>query len=220
MTELADLMVKYKGDYDAVAEATGRKASYIRLRVRKNHQLKALWVENAVDKTLDPEGVDVTLRKPRNKKSSDLLLEKRSIEVMEKNGRDVFFKDVSELLHNKDSIKKLELFKGFEGNMGLFMSRCLELTHQVNLRQNTTLWEIAEKLSAEIMSGELDDETFILKTRLFIQACEQQGKFHDRLLRGLETMLKLTEKEVDVAKKKAGFQPLKDLKKLEEVIDG
>ncbi len=49
VTELADLMVKYKGDYDAVAEATGRKASYIRLRVRKNHQLKALWVENAVD---------------------------------------------------------------------------------------------------------------------------------------------------------------------------
>ena len=219
VSQLADLMKHHNGDFDAVAEVTGFTKKYLQQRIKDTPQLAALWLPNGQNKTLDANSADVTIRKPPNKKNSDLLLEKRNLEVMEKNGRDVFFRDVSELLHNKDSIKKLELFKGFEGNMGLFMSRCLELTHQVNLRQNTTLWEIAEKLSEEIMGGKLDDETFILKTRLFIQACEQQGKFHDRLLRGLETMLKLTEKEVDVAKKKAGFQPLKDLKKLEQTLD-
>ena len=124
---------------------------------------------------MDANSADVTLRKPPNKKGSDLLLDKRNLEVMEKNGRDVFFRDVSELLHDKDSIKKLELLKGFEGNMGIFMSRCLELTHQVNLRQNTTLWEIAEKLFQEIMGGKLDDETFMLKTRLFIASMRTLG---------------------------------------------
>ena len=62
----------------------------------------------------------------------------------------------------------------------------------------------------------MDEESEIMKTRLYVSCCEQQGKFYDRLLRGLEAMLKMTEKEAGNKKKKAGFQPLSELQKAED----
>jgi hypothetical protein len=63
----------------------------------------------------------------------------------------------------------------------------------------------------------MDPEEKALKTRLLIQACEQQGKFHDRLLKGLEFQLKLyDQKEKSGVKKKPGFRPLKELQDVDE----
>ena len=48
-------------------------------------------------------------------------------------------------------------------------------------------------------------------------ATEQQGKFYDRLLKGLDFQLKLhNEKEKGQVKTKPGFRPLKELKDVEE----
>ena len=63
----------------------------------------------------------------------------------------------------------------------------------------------------------MDPEERVLKTRLFLMATEQQGKFYDRLLKGLDFQLKLhNEKEKGQVKSKPGFRPLKELKDVEE----
>jgi hypothetical protein len=96
------------------------------------------------------------------------------------------------------------------------MAEALRVTQKVNIRQNMTLFEVTEKLKEDLELGGMDAEERILKTRLMLSACEQQGKFFDRMLKGLETMLKLTEKSEKKKKKKPGFMPLKELKNLEE----
>ena len=84
---------------------------------------------------------------------ADPISDKRSLEVWQKNGKDVFMEEVSSMLHNKDNIAKLDIFKGFEGNVGLHMARALEMTQNVNMRQNVTLFEVAENLRDQILSG-------------------------------------------------------------------
>jgi len=87
----------------------------------------------------------------------------------------------------------------------------------VNIRQNMGLFEVTEALREEMDDETMDAEERILKTRLFLQATEQQGKFYDRLLKGLEFQLKLaSEKDKRETKKKPGFRPLKELKDAEE----
>ena len=47
---------------------------------------------------------------------------------------------------------------------------------------------------------------------MFINATEQQGKFYDRLLHGLDLMLKMSEREKGEKKRRPGFRPLKEMK--------
>ena len=96
------------------------------------------------------------------------------------------------------------------------MAEALRITQKVNIRQNMTLFEITESMNDDLKEPNMDTEERILMTRVFLQACEQQGKFFDRMLKGLDSMLKLTEKSEKKKKKKPGFMPLKELKKLEE----
>jgi hypothetical protein len=214
--ELNELLKQHEGDRSKVAEVLGMDLKYVSRRIIKTPALRAIW-SNAP--TLEPDSPEVEERKVPRKKDHDLIADKRSIDTWQKNGRDIFMSEVSSMLHDKDNIQKLDIFKGFEGNVGLHMARCLEMTQNVNIRQNVTLFEVAEKLKTQIMDGGLDEESEILKTRLFISCCEQQGKFYDRLLRGLEAMLKLTEKEKSSTKKKVGFRPLSELQKIEEAQD-
>ena len=211
--EIAEALKEHNGDRDSAAEALGVTKQYVSARINKTPSLKALWSNT---EPLDPDGVDVEMRKAPHKPSADPIADKRSLEVWQKNGKDVFMKEISTMLHNKDNIAKLDIFKGFEGNVGLHMARALEMTQNVNMRQNITLFEVSENLRDQILSGGLDEESEILKTRLYVACCEQQGKFYDRLLKGLEAMLKMTEKEAGKKKKKAGFQPLSELQKAED----
>ena len=79
------------------------------------------------------------------------------------------------------------------------------------------LFEVTEALKDEMGDESMDAEERILKTRLFLQATEQQGKFYDRLLKGLEFQLRLAnEKDKRETKKKPGFRPLKELQDAKE----
>ena len=139
------------------------------------------------------------------------------VEASEENARSVFKKDLETLLSNPDNVKKLQIFEKFDDSVGLLMAEALTVTQKVNIRQNMSLFEVTEALRDDLEATGIDTEERILKTRLFLQACEQQGKFFDRLLKGMETILKLNEKsEKKLKKKKPGFLPLKELKKLEE----
>jgi hypothetical protein len=142
--------------------------------------------------------------------------DKDLLDAVNENSRAVFNKDLESLLSNPDNVEKLQIFKEFDDSVGLLMAEALRVTQKVNIRQNMTLFEVTEKLKEDLELGGMDAEERILKTRLMLSACEQQGKFFDRMLKGLETMLKLTEKSEKKKKKKPGFMPLKELKNLEE----
>ena len=210
--ELNELLKKHQGDRGAVAEEIGVTRQNVSQRINTTPFLSALWTNK---EPLQPNDQKVEERGVAPAKT-DPISDKRSIETWQRNGRDVFMTEIADMLHDRENLKKLDVFKAFEGNVGLHMARCLEMTQNVNIRQNVTLFEVTEKLKEQIMSGSLDEESEILKTRLFVSCCEQQGKFYDRLLRGLEAMLKMTEKEEGSKKKKAGFRPLKDLKEVED----
>ena len=213
IAELSEALRRNEGDRDATAKELGITKNYLSVRINKTPALKALWSNT---EPIDPSSAEAEMRKAPHKPTADPISDKRSLEVWQKNGKDVFMEEVSAMLHNKDNIAKLDIFKGFEGNVGLHMARALEMTQNVNMRQNITLFEVAENLRDQILSGALDEESEIMKTRLYVSCCEQQGKFYDRLLRGLEAMLKMTEKVAGKKKKKAGFQPLSELQKAED----
>ena len=213
LAELAECLKKHNGDRDAVAEELGLTKKYVSKRIVDTPHLRALWTNT---EPISPDSVEAETRSAPHKSSADPISDKRDIEVWQANGKDVFMEEISSMLHDKENINKLDIFKGFEGNVGLHMARALEMTQNVNMRQNITLFEVAENLRDQILGGHLDEESEILKTRLYVACCEQQGKFYDRLLRGLEAMLKMTEKEKGNKKKKAGFRPLSELEKAED----
>lgn len=211
VAELSALLQKHDGDRDKVAEEAGMTKAYLSKRITDTPVLRAMW-SNA--DPIDPNSSKAEERQPP--RQHDPLEDKRSIDTWQKNGRDVFMTEVADMLHDKSNIKKLDVFKQFDGNVGLHMARALEMTQNVNIRQNVALFEVAEELKQQLLSGDLDEESYILKTRLFISCCDQQGKFYDRLLRGLEGMLKMSERETAQNKKKVGFRPLHELEKAEK----
>ena len=180
----------------------------------KDPKLRAVWVENGRSEDI-PDEVDVIARESSDEKNQ------RMVDNLEKNGKDVFENDIKSMLVNPENAEKLEVFKNFDDSIGMFMSHALNVTQKLNMRQNIALFEVGEKLREELQDPVMDPEEKALKTRLLIQACEQQGKFHDRLLKGLEFQLKLyDQKSKTETKKKPGFRPLRELQDVDEEAEG
>ena len=214
-TELLGAVLKqYAGDYTKTAQHLNVRKNYVRDRVLKDPKLRAVWVENGRSEDI-PDEIDVIARESNDEKNQ------RMVENLEKNGRDVFENDIKSMLVNPENAEKLEVFKNFDDSIGMFMSHALNVTQKLNMRQNIALFEVGEKLREELEDPLMDPEEKALKTRLLIQACEQQGKFHDRLLKGLEFQLKLyDQKSKTETKKKPGFRPLRELKDVDEEAEG
>lgn len=212
LESLAIALRDFDGDYAKVGEHFGTTARSIRERVYREPQLRAVWVKNGTEDTV-PDEKELMVRKPIE---PVVPPDKEMLDAVNTNSRAVFNKDLESLLNNPDNVKKLQIFKEFDDSVGMLMAEALRVTQKVNIRQNMSLFEVTESLKEDIESGGMDTEEKMLKTRLMLSACEQQGKFFDRMLKGLETMLKLTEKSETKKSKKPGFMPLKDLKKLEE----
>jgi hypothetical protein len=208
---LGQAMVDFKGDYGLVAEHFGVRNDYIRKRVSTDPKLRPIWINNGTADPL-PDQTEVMVRE-----ESPEVKNKKMLDALNKNGREAFEKDIRSMLANPDNVSKLEVFKEFDDSIGNFMAEGLRITQKLNLRQNIALFEVGEQLRDELQDETMDPEEKALKTRLLIQACEQQGKFHDRLLKGLEFQLKLyDQKEKSGVKKKPGFRPLKELQDVDE----
>ena len=208
---LGEVLKKYDGDYEKTANHLGVRKLYVRDRVLGDPKLRAIWVENGTSNDI-PDDIDVLARQESLEDKN-----KRMLGNLKKNGREAFENDIKSMLSNPESAKKLEVFKHFDDSVGMLMAEALRVTQKLNIRQNLSLFEVAEQLKEELQDETMDIEEKALKTRLFIQACEQQGKFHDRLLKGLEFQLRLyDQKEKAETKKKPGFRPLKELKDVDE----
>ena len=213
---LAAALKEFDGDYAKVAEHFGTQANKIRERVYHDPQLYSVWVKNGT-KEMKPDGIELMERQQEfdDEKGTRLL------GALDKNSRYVFNNDLEQILSNKDNVKKLKIFEDFDDSVGLLMAEALRVTQKVNIRRNMSLFEVTETLKDMLETDDLDPEERILQTRLFLQATEQQGKFYDRLLKGLEFQLKLAnEKDNRETKKKPGFRPLKELKDVEEENKG
>ncbi|MFZ9046707.1 MAG: hypothetical protein ACO2ZZ_12680 [Cyclobacteriaceae bacterium] len=208
---LGEAMAKFNGNYKKTAEHFGVKDYYIRKRVSTDPKLRAIWIKNGTADPL-PDAIEVMVREESAEDK-----QKRMLDALKKNGREVFQNDINTMLSNPDNIKKLDVFKEFDDSVGQLMAHALSVTQKINIRQNLSLFELSEQLKDELQDPMMDIEEKALKTRLLIQACEQQGKFHDRLLKGLEFQLRLyDQKEKSETKKKPGFRPLKELKEMNE----
>lgn len=208
--ELATLMRKHDGNYKTAAAELGIVEHNLREKVRREPKLKALW-QVAGDEGHAPNENELMARSdppaPPN--------HKEFLGALKKNGKEVFMNDIESMLKNPQNIEKLKVFDNLEGGIGRLMSNALEVTQKVAIRQNMALFEVAEKLRDDISGGGLDPEEEILRTKLFLQTAEQQGKFYDRLLHGLDLMIKMSEKDKKTDKRKPGFRPLKEMSNAE-----
>jgi hypothetical protein len=209
---LGSVLKKYDGDYQKTADHLGVRKLYVRDRVLKDAKLRAIWVENGTSNDI-PDEIDVLAREEDPGEKNERMLKQ-----LKKNGRDQFENDIKSMLSHPGSAEKLDVFKHFDDSVGMLMAESLRVTQKLNIRQNLALFEVAEQLRDSLQDPDMDMEEHAQKTRLFIQACEQQGKFHDRLLKGLEFQLKLYDQKEkgEARQKKAGFQPLRDFKRLQE----
>ena len=203
--ELATLMRKHDGNYGTAAEELGIAEHNLREKVRRDPKLKALW-QVAGEQGHAPTEVELMARSEPPEAPSH----KEFLGALKANGKEVFMNDIEGMLKNPANIEKLKVFDNLKGGIGRLMSNALEVTQKIAIRQNMALFEVGEKLRDDISGGSLDPEEEILKTKLFLQATEQQGKFYDRLLHGLDLMIKMSDKDKKQDKRKPGFRPIKE----------
>jgi hypothetical protein len=202
--EVSALLTEHDGNYAKVAKVLGETVDKIRRRVYRDPKLKSIWVAAGEQGHQPNEAELLTRSSPIEATDGEML------SALQKNGKEAFMNDIAEMLNDPKNIGKLDIFRDFDDSVGQLMGEALKLTQKIAIRQNMSLFEVAEKLRDDIQGGSLDAEEEILRTRLFMQATEQQGKFFDRILHGLDLMLKMTEREKGEKKKKAGFRPLKE----------
>ena len=204
--ELGTLMRKHEGNYSSAAKELGIDKHNLQEKVRRDPKLKALWGV-AGNEGHAPSEVELMARSepPKAPEHKELL------GALKKSGKDVFMNGIEGMLKNPKNIEKLKVFENLNGGVGRLMSNALEVTQKIAIRQNMALFEVGEKLRDDISGGLLDPEDEMLRTKLFLQTTEQQGKFYDRLLHGLDLMIKMSEKDKKEDKRKPGFRPLKEM---------
>jgi len=200
-------MRRNDGNYADAAHELGITEKNMRERVRKDPRVKSIW-QVAGNQGHAPNENEILVRKDPPPAPDH----KEFLGALKENGKEDFLNEIETMLHNPNSIEKLKVFQNLKGGIGQLMSNALDVTQKIAIRQNMALFEVGEKLRDDISSGSLDAEEEILRTKLFLQTTEQQGKFYDRLLHGLDLMIKMSEKDKVKEKKKPGFRPLKEMK--------
>ena len=206
---LTQTLKHFGGDYAKTAEHLDVSKRYVYKRVAKDPQLRAIYIKSGVGDAL-PDEAELMSRDNAPPVPPDAIT--KAVLV---NGSEAFDKELHTILHDPKNAAKLQIFKNFDDSIGLLLANALRITQKINIRQNLALFEVSEQLREELESA-LDPEERILKTRLYIMTCEQQGKFQDRLLKQVEAMIKMQEKNEKRQRKKPGFMPLRELRELEE----
>jgi len=207
-------MRRHDGNYADAAKELGMTEGNMRERVRKDPRVKSIW-QVAGNQGHEPSDVELMVRKDPPPAPDH----KEFLGALKENGKEEFMGELETMLRNPENIEKLKVFQNLKGGIGQLMSNALDVTQKIAIRQNMALFEVGEKLRDDISSGILDPEEEILRTKLFLQTTEQQGKFYDRLLHGLDLMIKMSERDKVKEKKKPGFRPLKEMQSAEAKED-
>jgi hypothetical protein len=209
--EVGAAMKKADMSKPKAAEILGVTTNHLHRIIGKSEKLKALYCPQQQGDPI-PDQVELLTR------SDDRpLTETEIVAAIEPQGE--YLKGLKKLGMNDNTISSIKAFEKFEKHTGLFMVEAMKGYLSLNIQQNMQLYEISQSLKDEIDTSDMDPEMKLQYIRSLTQISSEIRKGYDMSLTGINTMLKLTNEENSKSKKKAGFQPLKDLKKLKEQVD-
>ena len=209
--EIGHAMKKAGGDKNKAAESLNITTNYLNRIIGKSDRLKALYCPQQQGDPV-PGPVELLTR------SDDRpLTETELVAAIEPQGE--YIKGLKKLGMSDSTISSIRAFERFEKHTGLFMVEAMKGYLSLSIQQNMQLYEISQTLKDEIDGSDMDPEMKLQYIRSLTQIASEIRKGYDMSLTGINTMLKLTNEESSKKKKKAGFQPLKDLKKLKEEVD-
>jgi hypothetical protein len=210
--EVGSVMKKAKMSKPKAAEMLGVTLNHFHRIISRSDKLKALYNPTQVGDPI-PDKVELLTR------SEDKpLTESEAVAAIEPQGE--YIKGLKKLGLKDDTIKSIQAFEKFEKHTGLLMVEALKGYQSLNIQQNMQLYEVSQKLKKELDTTDMDPEMKLQYIRSLTQVSSEIGKGYDRTLTGINIMLKMHNEEQSKSKKKAGFQPLKNLQKLKAEADG
>jgi|TARA_B100000035_G_scaffold159689_2_gene136157 hypothetical protein len=193
------------------AKSLGITTNHLHRIIGKSEKLKALYTETQVGGPI-PKPVELLTRtedKP--------MTEPEVVAALKPQGE--YIKGLKNLGLSDDTISSITAFEKFEKHTGLLMVEALKGYLSLNIQQNMQLYEVSQDLKKDLDGSEMDPEMKIQYIKCLTQVSAEIGKGYDRSLSGINIMLKMHNEEQSKSKKKAGFQPLKNLQKLKEEAD-
>jgi len=194
------------------AELLGITTNHLHRIIGKSDKLSALYNPSQVGGPL-PKPVELLTRnEPEPMKESEVVA------AIKPQGE--YIKGLKKLGLTDETIDSIRAFEKFEKHTGLLMVEALKGYLSLNIQQNMQLYEVSQELKRDLDEAEMDPEMKIQYIKCLTQVSSEIGKGYDRSLSGINIMLKMHNEEQSKSKKKAGFQPLKNLQKLKAEAEG
>ena len=209
MMELGQAMKKADGDMEKAAKALGITKKKLHERIGKDPSLRALYYK------MDPTDNSVDEVEQMTQEADKEIYDQQIASAMEENGKEIYRQGIEKFLEDDPEVlARFDVFKGIEQNIGLMFAQTTQF-FQGKLVETLCSLAKMDKQLGERMGESGDPEEYAMFTRLRLQTMDMFGKYYDRNLSGLETMVKLTEQSEPKSKSKPGFKPLKDLQEVE-----
>jgi hypothetical protein len=193
------------------SEALGITKNHLDRIIGKSDKLSALYTPGKVGGVL-PRPVDLLTRNEEKPTESEVVA------AIKPQGE--YIKGLKKLGFSDETIGSIRAFEKFEKHTGLLMVEALKGYLSLNIQQNMQLYEVSQELKKELDESQMDPEMKLQYIKSLVNVSSEIGKGYDRSLSGINIMLKMHGDEQSKSKKKAGFQPLKNLQKLKEELDG
>jgi len=205
-------MKKAKMNKPKAADILGITTTHLHRIIGKSDKLRALYTETQVGGSI-PKEVDLLTRSPDKP-----LTEPEVVASIKPQGE--YIKGLKNLGLSDDTISSITAFEKFEKHTGLLMVEALKGYLSLNIQQNMQLYEVSQELKQQLDESEMDPEMKLQFIKSLVSVSAEIGKGYDRSLSGINIMLKMHNEEQSKTKKKAGFQPLKNLQELKAQADG
>jgi len=204
--EVGAAMKKAGENKPQAAEILGISTNHLHRIIGKSDKLRALYCPTQVG---DPVPAQVELLTRKEEKP---MTESETVAAIKPQGE--YLKGLKKLGLTDETIDSIRAFEKFEKHTGLLMVEALKGYLSLNIQQNMQLYEVSQELKRDLDESEMDPEMKIQYIKCLTQVSAEIGKGYDRSLSGINIMLKMHNEEQTKTKKKAGFQPLKNLQKL------
>ena len=204
--EVGAAMKKAEMSKPKAAELLGITHNHLNRIIGKSDKLSALYTPGKVG-GVTPKPVELLTRT-----NDEPMKESEVVAALEPQGE--YLKGLKKLGLTDETIDSIKAFEKFEKHTGLLMVEALKGYLSLNIQQNMQLFEVSQELKKDLDTAEMDPEMKIQYIKCLTQVSSEIGKGYDRSLSGINIMLKMHNEEQSKSKKKAGFQPLKNLQQL------
>ena len=208
--EIGAAMKKAEMDKPKAAEILGISLKNLYRMISRSDRLKALYHPTQAGDPV-PKQVELLTR------TEEKMTEPEMVAAIKPQGE--YIKGLKKLGLSDETIHSIKAFEKFEKHTGLLMVEALKGYLSLNIQQNMQLFEVSQEMKRDLDTAEMDPEMKIQYIKCLTQVSSEIGKGYDRSLSGINIMLKMHNEEQSKSKKKAGFQPLKNLQQLKAEAD-